>query len=76
MLSAAASRHLSQKPPILEEFARIRGELRAKGQLIGDLDLLIAATALHHDLSLLIRNTRHSGALWARIPDLKLYPSS
>jgi predicted nucleic acid-binding protein len=63
---------LSLNPPILEEFARLRGELRAKGQLIGDLDLLIAATAVHHNLSLLTRNTRH----FSRIPDLKLYSSS
>jgi predicted nucleic acid-binding protein len=33
---------------ILRRFARMRGALRASGQLIGDPDLLIAATALHH----------------------------
>jgi predicted nucleic acid-binding protein len=55
--------------PIMEEFARIRGELRAQGQLIGDLDLLIAATALHHDLTLVTHNIRH----FNRIPNLKLY---
>lgn len=58
--------------PILEGFARIRGALRAQGQLIGGLDLLIAATALRHDLTLLTHNHRH----FSRIPDLKLYPAS
>lgn len=54
---------------IMERFAHIRGELRAQGQLIGDLDTLIAATALEHDLMLITYNTRH----FNRIPDLKLY---
>jgi predicted nucleic acid-binding protein len=54
---------------MLKTFARIRGKLRSHGQLIGDFDLLIAATALHHDLTLLTHNTRH----FSRIPDLKLY---
>jgi tRNA(fMet)-specific endonuclease VapC len=63
---------LSLNPLILEEFARIRGELRAQGQLIGDLDLLIAATALHHDLTLVTRNTQH----FNRILNLTLYKAS
>lgn len=37
--------------PILERYADIRRELRAKGQLIGDVDTLIAATGLEHDLT-------------------------
>lgn len=56
-------------PPTMQEFARLRGALRAQGQLIGDLDLLIAATALRHNLILLTHNTRH----FRRIPELKLY---
>ncbi len=58
--------------PIMETFARIRKQLRESGQLIPDLDLLIGATAAHHDLTLLTRNLRHFG----RIPDLKLYQPS
>lgn len=54
---------------IMRRFARLRGELRARGLLIGDLDLLIAATALAHDLTLVTRNRRH----FARIPGLALY---
>jgi predicted nucleic acid-binding protein len=54
---------------IMERFAETRAFLRRRGQGIADLDLLIAATALQHDLSLLTFNLRH----FARIPDLKLY---
>jgi predicted nucleic acid-binding protein len=54
---------------VMERFARVRAELLRRGQLIPDLDLLIAATALHHDLTLLTRNVRH----FHRISDLRLY---
>jgi tRNA(fMet)-specific endonuclease VapC len=40
-------------------FGRERGRLRAAGLLIGDFDLLIGATALQHDLTLLTNNRRH-----------------
>ena len=40
-------------------FARERGRLRAAGNLIGDFDLLIGATALRHGLTLLTNNRRH-----------------
>jgi tRNA(fMet)-specific endonuclease VapC len=36
--------------------------------LIPDFDILIAATAIHHDLTLVTRNQKHL----ARIPGLKL----
>jgi predicted nucleic acid-binding protein len=62
---------LAVNRPIMAEFARLRGHLRVTGQMVGDLDLLIAATALHHSLPLLTRNTRHFG----RIPNLTLYPA-
>jgi tRNA(fMet)-specific endonuclease VapC len=52
---------------VMRQFARLRGDLRSKGQLIGDPDLLIAATALHHDLTLLTHNSRH----FARISELR-----
>jgi tRNA(fMet)-specific endonuclease VapC len=57
---------------IMERFAETRAFLRRRGQGIADLDLLIGATALHHDLTLLTFNVRH----FARIPDLKLYQPS
>lgn len=57
-------------PAIMEQFALIRGRLSKKlRQQIGDMDLLIAATALRHDLTLLTRNLKD----FQHIPDLKLY---
>ncbi len=55
--------------PIAERFARMRAALRRQGQLIPDMDLLIAATALEEDLTLVTRNFRH----FERITGLKLY---
>lgn len=40
-------------------FARERGRLKAAGNIIGDFDLLIGATALRHGLTLLSNNRRH-----------------
>jgi tRNA(fMet)-specific endonuclease VapC len=54
---------------IMRRFARIRGQLRQQGLLLGDADLLIAATAIQHDLELVTRNVRH----FHRIAGLKLY---
>jgi tRNA(fMet)-specific endonuclease VapC len=56
--------------PIMERFAKIRGSLpRAVRQQIGDLDILIAATCLEHNLTLLTRNRKD----FQQIPNLKLY---
>ncbi len=55
---------------VARNFAHLRGELRQLGQIIQDMDLLIAATALHHDLTLVTRNQRHFG----RVPGIRLYP--
>lgn len=57
---------------VAENFGRIRVGLRRQGNLIPDMDLLIAATALSYDFMLVSRNTRH----FARIPGLNLqHPS-
>jgi predicted nucleic acid-binding protein len=54
----------------MERFARIRGSLpRPIRQQVGDLDILIAATCLEHDLTLLTRNRKD----FHQIPDLSLY---
>ncbi|HEY8685044.1 MAG TPA: type II toxin-antitoxin system VapC family toxin [Chloroflexota bacterium] len=50
----------------MERFAELRAQLRRKGNLIPDFDLLIAATALEHDIILVTRNVRH----FERIPEL------
>lgn len=57
---------------IMSEFAEIRALLRRQGNLIPDFDILIGATAVHYDLTLLTYNVRH----FDRIPDLKLYQTS
>jgi len=44
---------------VCQRFGRIRGSLRGAGKLVGDFDLLIAASALRHDLTLLSNNRRH-----------------
>jgi len=56
---------------IMRRFARIRGELRCGGQIVGDPDLMIAATAIEHNLTLITGNSRH----FSRIADLRLYQS-
>jgi predicted nucleic acid-binding protein len=58
--------------PIMQQFARIRGELRRKGKIIGDCDILIAATAMQHNLTLVTRNVKD----YQRIPELHLYQHS
>ncbi|MEK6693337.1 MAG: PIN domain-containing protein [Nitrospirota bacterium] len=58
--------------PITEEIAIIAGDLAAilasRGQVISPEDLLIAATAVKNDLTLITSNERH----FVRIPDLKV----
>ena len=61
---------LSLTIPVAERFGVLRGSLpRQHRQQIGDMDLLIAATALHGDLTLLTRNVRD----FSLVPSLKLY---
>jgi tRNA(fMet)-specific endonuclease VapC len=55
--------------PIMERFAEIRSFLRRRGQLISDFDILLGATALQYDLTVLTFNRKH----FSRIPDLTLY---
>jgi tRNA(fMet)-specific endonuclease VapC len=53
----------------MDRFAQTRTLLRSQGMLIPDMDILIAATALAHNLTLLTRNVRH----FQRIPGLARY---
>ena len=55
-------------PESAEEYGRIRAHLLDTGTLIGDSDIQIAATALHHGLTVVTANVRHFG----RIPDLEI----
>jgi tRNA(fMet)-specific endonuclease VapC len=60
---------LTLDDPIMESFAELRAFLRRRGLLIPDFDLLIGATALHYDLTLLTFNCRH----FERMPGVRLY---
>lgn len=51
---------------IMRRFAVVRRNLRGSGQQIPDMDVLIAATATYHQLTLITHNARHFG----RIPGL------
>jgi tRNA(fMet)-specific endonuclease VapC len=66
---SVTDRILSVTDRIMERFAWVRAALRQQDNLIPDLDLLIAVTAIEHDLTLLTRNRRH----FERIPGQKLY---
>lgn len=57
---------------IMRGYAYIRGTLRRDGTSIGVADILIAATALHYDLTLVTGNLDH----FRRIPELKLYEAT
>jgi tRNA(fMet)-specific endonuclease VapC len=50
------------------EYARVRDELERRGQLNGGNDLMIAAIALTHDLTVVT----HNGAEFLRVPGLRV----
>ena len=54
--------------PVLDRYAQLRASMEMSGFRIDSLDLLLAATALVHELTLITGNTRH----FLRIPDLEL----
>ncbi|MEO5729020.1 MAG: type II toxin-antitoxin system VapC family toxin [Byssovorax sp.] len=51
-----------------EKYAVLRADLEARGQLIGANDLLIAAIALAHDMTLVTHNMTE----FSRVPELRL----
>jgi hypothetical protein len=51
--------HPGLVPALGLSHARIWADLRARGEMIGAHDLLIAATALAHQLTIATRNERH-----------------
>lgn len=53
---------------ICQTFGRCRHQLRQRGELIDNFDLLIAATCLTHGFTLVTGNLRH----YSRIPDLQV----
>lgn len=61
---------LSTLPPsdgVLERLGEVRARLRREGNLIPNVDPIIAASALYHDLTLATLNVRH----FRRLPDLR-----
>jgi tRNA(fMet)-specific endonuclease VapC len=52
----------------IERYATIKTGLKKQGKLIDDFDILIAAVALSHKLTLVTNNEKH----FERIPDLKI----
>jgi predicted nucleic acid-binding protein len=55
-------------PETARIYGRIRAHLEADGRLPGEGDLQIAATALHHGLTVVTGNIRH----FERVPGLRL----
>jgi predicted nucleic acid-binding protein len=56
--------------PVARVHAEIHAELARKGQMIGAHDLIIAATAHSHDLSVLTENIQE----FSRVPGLRVIP--
>lgn len=52
-----------------KKFGRIRADLKRRGSIIEDLDLLLVATCLVYDLKLITLNKKH----FARVGDLRIY---
>ena len=53
---------------VLNQYGKLKTKLEGKGQRLDDFDLLIAATALSLDITLVTRNIKH----FSRIPRLKI----
>ena len=59
---------LPASPAVFDRYARLRATLEKQGMRLDSFDLLIAATALEHNLILVTGNIKQ----FSRIPDLKL----
>lgn len=75
--NAATARRIAELFPIIEVsrgiievFGGLKAELELAGKRIEDMDLLIAATSMHMNMSLVTNNKRH----FSRINDLALEP--
>lgn len=53
---------------VMEVFADVKEKMFEKGIRIEDMDLLIAATAIYNELTLVTNNTKH----FENVPNLKL----
>lgn len=59
---------LNITPNVMDVFGKIKAAAVKYGRIIDDMDLLIAATALAHNLTLVTHNTKH----FENIMELKL----
>ncbi len=50
---------LSLDDEVMDYFGKFKAELRSSGQIIGDIDLLIASVAVSNHLTLITNNIRH-----------------
>ena len=60
---------LSFERQTAEEFGKIRNKLREEGELIGDIDTMIAATSKTHELGILTDNLKH----FKKIDEIEVY---
>ena len=67
MINGLTTLEIGQKEIYI--FAEIRKQLRPKGILIDNMDILIAATAIANDLILITDNLKH----FSRVKGLKIY---
>ena len=49
---------MNPKKRFLESYVKEKARLRKSGRIVGDFDLLIGATALRYNLTLVTRNTK------------------
>lgn len=61
---------LGLSEPIMLLYAQIWTSLRRQGRPLTDIDILIAATAMIQELTLITRNRKH----FERVPGLRIYP--
>ncbi|MDF1613512.1 type II toxin-antitoxin system VapC family toxin [Desulfurivibrio dismutans] len=59
---------LAPGPETVASFGKLKAKLEGHGKRLADLDLIIAVTAITHNLTLISNNQKH----FARIPGLKL----
>jgi tRNA(fMet)-specific endonuclease VapC len=55
-------------PSVMETFGQLKAKLAKDGNIIADMDLLIASTAITHNLILVTNNEKHFG----RITELEI----
>ena len=57
------TQRLSFTREVMETFGQVKADLKRRGQIIGDFDILIASFALAHGCTLLTNNLRHFGRI-------------